>query len=289
MRASLPQLKAEADALAAAAPRLTAAAGAASTAQPGAAGRRRAGLGEHFWQYRAYGQEDGASRIDWRRSARSDQQLYVRETELETARSFLFWIDPSPGFHWRSSDHIHAKASRAAVLFMALGYLLARAGERVGALGGPRKAATGQRAPMTMAEDLWALDGDAPFPQVNAHPAAILIASDFYSPLEEWKARLTPLAARNRMGVLLAVADPVEIAYPFEGRVRFSRPGAERTRLIGRAENIKDAYHKRFRERREAMGALAASLGWRLFEHDVAQSPAPALAELAASVAEAPR
>ena len=37
---------------------------------------------------------DTAQRIDWRRSARGDD-VFVRETELETARTFLFWCDPS--------------------------------------------------------------------------------------------------------------------------------------------------------------------------------------------------
>ena len=285
MRADLSSLKAEADALASAFPRLTTRAGAASSAQPGAAGRKRAGSGEHFWQYRAFNQEDGAHRVDWRRSARGDQ-LYVRETELETARTFLFWIDPTAGFHWRSADEHPTKAGRAAVLFMALSSLLSRAGERCGALGGPRKATTGQRAPLMMAEDLWGLDDDAPFPDLIRDPATIFIASDFYSSLEIWKQRLAPLAAKNRNGVLLAVSDPIETGYPFEGRVRFSRPGQKSTRLIGRAETLKDAYLERFEQRRKDIRDLANELGWRVALHETTHPPAPALAALAGGVVE---
>src|SRR6202023_3050101 len=44
----------------------------------GAHGRRRAGPGENFWQYRRFVSGEPASRVDWHRSARDDH-LYVRE------------------------------------------------------------------------------------------------------------------------------------------------------------------------------------------------------------------
>jgi hypothetical protein len=104
----LSQLKAEAVALAGDLGTLTTRARAASAAHLGSAGRRRSGTGENFWQYRRHTQEDGAERIDWRRSAR-EEHLFVRETELETARTFLFWVDPSPGFNWSSDPKILTK------------------------------------------------------------------------------------------------------------------------------------------------------------------------------------
>ncbi|MEO0823421.1 MAG: DUF58 domain-containing protein, partial [Pseudomonadota bacterium] len=58
----------------------------------GVHGRRRAGPGESFWQYRAAQPGDTLASIDWRRSARSDR-LYVREMEWEAAETVLFWVD----------------------------------------------------------------------------------------------------------------------------------------------------------------------------------------------------
>jgi uncharacterized protein (DUF58 family) len=49
----------------------------AHTIAQGLHGRRRAGMGEAFWQFRRYRQGDMATSIDWRKSARSDR-LYVR-------------------------------------------------------------------------------------------------------------------------------------------------------------------------------------------------------------------
>ncbi|HRX75757.1 MAG TPA: DUF58 domain-containing protein, partial [Hyphomonas sp.] len=94
-------LRAEAEALARQLPGLNFKAEASEAAHIGSAGRRRAGTGEHFWQYRRYAQEDAADRVDWRRSAKG-HDLYVRETELETARTVLFWCDDNPGFRWKA-------------------------------------------------------------------------------------------------------------------------------------------------------------------------------------------
>ncbi|HLJ01279.1 MAG TPA: DUF58 domain-containing protein, partial [Bradyrhizobium sp.] len=58
-------------------------------------GRRRAGAGESFWQYRRFVSGEPAQRVDWRRSARDDH-LYVREQEWEAAHTVWLWPDRSP-------------------------------------------------------------------------------------------------------------------------------------------------------------------------------------------------
>ena len=279
-QAPLSQLKAEASALAGDLGTLTTHARAASAAHLGSAGRRKSGMGENFWQYRRHTAEDGADRVDWRRSAR-EEHLFVRETELETARTFLFWNDPSPGFHWSSGESIPHKADRALLLCMALAGALSRSGERCGALGGGRGPVSGARAPSRVGEDIRNFRADQPVPKPPRDTAAVVIASDFYSPLADWRAWLTPVAAKCRDGVLLQVCDPIEENYPFSGRVRFFRPGQERERLIGRAESIREGYLDKFTQRRKDMTDLAAELGWRFVSHvtnDAARTP---LGELA--------
>jgi uncharacterized protein (DUF58 family) len=44
----------------------------AATIIHGLHGRRRAGSGENFWQYRRFVMGEPAARVDWRRSARDD-------------------------------------------------------------------------------------------------------------------------------------------------------------------------------------------------------------------------
>ena len=114
----------------------------------------------------------------------------------------------------------------------------------------------------------------------NAEPA-VVVCSDFYSSLDDWRARLTPVAAKCRDGVLLQVCDPIEEAYPFNGRVRFFRPGQDRERLIGRAESIRDGYLDKFEQRRADMLALAGELGWRFVTHVTSEEARTPLGKLA--------
>ena len=77
------------------------------------------------------------------------------------------------------------------------------------------------------------------------------------------------------------MCDPIEEAYPFNGRVRFFRPGQERERLIGRAESIRDGYLDKFTQRRKDMVNLAAELGWRFTSHVTSEEPRTPLGILA--------
>jgi uncharacterized protein (DUF58 family) len=273
-------LKAEASALAGDLGTLTTHARAASAAHLGSAGRRKSGMGENFWQYRRHTTEDGADRIDWRRSAR-EENLFVRETELETARTFLFWADPSQGFHWSSAEAIPHKADRALLLCMALAGALSRSGERCGALGGGRGPVSGARAAARVGEDIRNIRSNTPFPRPPRDNAAVVACSDFYSPLADWRSRLAPVAAKCRDGVLLQVCDPIEETYPFKGRVRFFRPGQNSERLIGRAESIRDGYLDKFAQRRKDMTDLAAEIGWRFVSHVTSAPSRTPLGELA--------
>src|SRR5690606_24941856 len=106
----------------------------AQTVAHGIHGRRRAGPGETFWQFRTYEPQDSAQLIDWRRSASSDH-LYVREREWEAAHTLWLWPDLSPSMNFQSHLATTTKQDRAVVLMLALTELLVRGGERVGLLG----------------------------------------------------------------------------------------------------------------------------------------------------------
>ncbi len=284
--APLNALKQEAAALASSLGSVTTRARAASAAHLGSASRRRSGSGENFWQYRRHTMEDGAERIDWRRSAR-EENLFVRETELETSRTFLFWIDPSEGFTWSSDVKTPEKADRALVLSMALAGALSRAGERCGVLGGGRPPVSGARAPSRVGEDTRSQTKSATFPNPPRDTAAVVIASDFYEAPEVWRKRILSLSGKCRDGALLQVVDPAEETFPFAGRVRFSRPGIEAERIIGRSESIRDAYLERFAQRRRDLVEIASEAGWRVVTHVTSEMPTRPLSDLAHAFASA--
>ena len=101
----------------------------AMTVNAGWHGRRRAGAGENFWQFRPFVAGEPVKRIDWRRSARDDH-LYVREREWEAAHTVWLWADLSSSMAFRSHLSQTTKRDRALVLLLALADLLAETGER---------------------------------------------------------------------------------------------------------------------------------------------------------------
>src|SRR5580658_4471387 len=103
----------------------------AASVSLGVHGRRRAGMGESFWQFRRYASHDSSSAIDWRQSAKS-QHIFVREREWEAAQTVWFWRDASANMRFGAPVQ---KQRRAELLLLALASLLVRGGERVGFLG----------------------------------------------------------------------------------------------------------------------------------------------------------
>lgn len=264
MNNAVAALRTEAEALAKSLPRLSAQTRASEAIHLGSAGRKRAGTGEDFWEYRRYHQEDDVARIDWRRSARGDT-LFVRETELETARSFYIYADPHAGFDWSGEASRSTKADRARLIMMAMANLLSREGERVGVLGSGEGAAFGKRA-------LERLYTQIDTPERNLliaprHSGTVIIASDFYDTVDTWQTRLSPIAAKCRAGILLAVSDPIELDFPFRGRTRFTRTGTSFQRILGRAETLQKDYAAKLAQNRAGMAAFAANLGWRFIKH----------------------
>src|SRR5579871_3847213 len=86
----------------------------AATVIHGLHGRRRAGPGENFWQYRRFLSGEPASRVDWRRSARDDH-LYVREQEWEAAHTVWIWPDRSASMSFQSALALDGKLERTLV------------------------------------------------------------------------------------------------------------------------------------------------------------------------------
>src|SRR6476661_7437164 len=83
----------------------------AASLSHGVHGRRRAGVGETFWQFRPFVMGEPTHRIDWRRSARDDR-VYVREREWEAAHTVWIWIDRSPSMAYVSTLAMQPKIDR---------------------------------------------------------------------------------------------------------------------------------------------------------------------------------
>lgn len=239
----------------------------AQTVAFGVHGRRVTGPGDSFWQFRRYEPEDSVAAIDWRQSAKS-QHVFVREREWEAAQSIWFWRDASASMNWRSADRLPFKVERAGVLLLAIASLLARAGERVGALG-TGETGIGRVAVRRLAARLSdeAEGGDTPPPIALPRHSTVLVAGDFFIEPDAFEAMVALFAASGARGHLVQVVDPAEEEFPFEGRVRFESVEGLDASLVGRAQGLRAAYRTRFQAHRDALARIAARYGWTFQAH----------------------
>jgi len=249
----------------------------AAVVASGEHGRRRAGQGETFWQYRNYQNTDAASQIDWRRSARGDQ-VFVRDNEWEAANTVYLWPDTRPGMVWGSDKALPTKSDRGRVLTLAIANLLMKAGERCALIGLQDRARSGRVGFERLAESMMRSETDerALETDVAAH-SRIIIMSDFLDPIDDWRLRLSRLSGRPVTGVMVQIIDPAEEAFPYSGRLNIRAPGGTKRFLLGRAETARDEYQQRLADHNKKIANTAARLGWTLIRHRTDEPAATAL------------
>lgn len=266
-----PRLVADSVSLAARMPDLVVAARRIAVASMhGLHGRRRAGPGEDFWQYRRYGAGENAAAIDWRRSGRDDH-LYIREQEWESAHTVWLFADRSPSMAVRSDLAQQSKRDRAVMLIFALAEMLVRAGERVGLLGLTRPIAS-RNVLDRFAEALVAAEAEGTGPStVPKAPitrfSEVVIVGDLLDPIASLRGDLSGLAALGVRLHLVQVLDPIEESFPFDGRTEFVDPETGGRYLAGRAESVKADYTAMLARHRDDLRDLARHVGHGLLVH----------------------
>lgn len=246
----------------------------------GVHGRRRAGPGESFWQFRPYSFAESAARIDWRRSAR-DNRLYVREREWEAAHDIWLWVDRSHSMDFSSPLALQPKIDRALTLCLACADLLVRGGERVGLIGLTRPQAA-RDIVERLAQALLLDAGEAELPPGSAlapRAHAVLIG-DFLSPAAQVADKIEALAACGARGHLVMIADPVEETFPFAGHAEFIDPDDGRRLRAGDAAAYRALYASRLAAHRESLRAAAQRRGWSFAVHRTDQPASQALLAL---------
>ena len=274
-------LKEEAEALASGLPPLLVSAERiAVTVSLGVHGRRKAGMGESFWQFRRYQSHDAASTIDWRQSSRS-QHLFVREREWEAAAAVWLWRDNSPSMTFCSRWATTSKSERAGLLLLSLGALLVRGGEKIALLGEDSEPGQGRRALSRTAFGLaHGKQQQLPPASVLGRHAQLVWFSDFLAPSAELVAHMTRYRAAGVTGHLVHLVDPAEEDFPYEGRTRFEGPTGSDSQLIGRAETLRSLYQARFAGHGEEIAALAHRQNWTYLRHRTDRPAALALIAL---------
>jgi uncharacterized protein (DUF58 family) len=243
----------------------------AQTVAHGIHGRRRAGPGETFWQFRQFQSSDTAQQIDWRRSASSDH-LYVREREWEAAHTVWLWPNLSPSMDFQSHLADTTKRDRAVVLMFAAIELLVRGGERAAFLGLTQPTAS-RRATGRIAEAIATQDDTAalthtqpPRVRLTRFSGAVLF-SDFLDPIAATRAHIEALAAEGATGHLVQILDPAEETLPYEGRTEFMSPSGGERWIADRVQSLRGQYKERLQAHRAELEELAKRLGWSFLVH----------------------
>lgn len=281
-------LRARAESLGESLPALLAAADhLAATVILGEHGRRRAGMGDEFWQYRPAHAGDSAAQIDWRRSARSDEQ-FVREREWQAAQTVSLWVDPARSMQFSGDTSRAPKSDRAQLLALALSVLLLRGGERVGLTGDAARPRAGRAQVLHLAQGMASGTAAADYgtPDVanlTSHSRAVFL-SDFFGNLEDVESALAMASDRGVRGALVQVLDPAEEDFPFDGRTIFESMGGSLRHETLRAGDLRARYLDRLAERKARLETLARASGWHYLCHHTGQSAQSALLWLFAAL-----
>jgi len=231
-------------------------------------GRRRAGPGENFWQYRRFTSGEPAASVDWRRSARDDH-LYVREREWEASHTIWLWPDRSPSMVFASALANDNKLERALVVAFALAEVLVQGGERIGIPGLMRPTAS-RNVIEKMAEAVLhdtAERASLPPSFAPSPLSEIVVLSDLWSPLAEVQAMVAQLAATGAHGHVVQIVDPAEESFPYSGRVEFIEPEGAGSITAGRAETWRNDYQAIVARHRAAIRAETDRRGWSFAIH----------------------
>ena len=240
----------------------------AATVIHGLHGRRRAGPGENFWQYRRFMSGEPAASVDWRRSARDDN-LYVREREWEASHTVWIWPDRSSSMAFASALTTDSKLERALVVAFALAEVLVQGGERVGIPGLVRPTAS-RNVIEKMAQAILldsSVRASLPVSFAPSPLSEIVMLSDLWSPISEVQQTIAQFAATGAHGHVVQIVDPAEESFPYSGRVEFIEPEGAGSITAGRAETWRNDYQGLVARHRAQIRAETDRLGWSLAIH----------------------
>jgi uncharacterized protein (DUF58 family) len=222
---------------------------------------RLRGAGIEYADVREYQAGDDPRAIDWNLTARSDR-TYVREATPDRGADVWLLVDSSRSLDWGTARCL--KRQTALELATAAAHLLARRGNRVGALlfgervHGVVRPASGRNAQLRLVailERALAEGAEGPSDLARAlteagrllrRPSLVVLVSDFLVP-DGWQRPLSSLALRHEV-VAAWISDPREREIPDVGLVTFEDPESGRQLLV-------DTRNRRLRERFRAAAA----------------------------------
>ena len=101
----------------------------------------------------------------------------------------------------------------------------------------------------------------------------VLLLSDLWSPVAEFRKAIGQLAANGARGHVVQVVDPAEESFPYAGRVEFVDSEGLGSVTAGRAETWRADYQALVANHRAALRAEAEQFGWSFTVHRTDKGP----------------
>ena len=236
-------------------------------------GRRIAGAGSDFWQFRKFENGlDSPRLINWKQSAKSDG-LFVRETEWSAPQTLSIMVDRTAD-HF--IDHPKSKAYLNALIALTLGYVYADASEKVRIdcdeflqMDRPSDQAEIAETLMRTNNQAWQL------PSANniSQNSKALLLSSFFNDVEKLSEYIPQYAERGVTGCLLQVLTKNEITFPFSGRVKFENASGSTVFQSDQARALRAEYLEKLQQNNEQLQSIAAACGWTFLTVSIEQDP----------------
>jgi uncharacterized protein (DUF58 family) len=168
-----------------------------------------------------------------------------------------------------------SKLDRALVVTFALAEVLVQGGERVG-IPGVIRPTSNRNIIEKMAQAIVHDTTERPSLPPHFAPAPfseVLLLSDLWSPIADFRTIIGQLAANGARGHVVQVVDPAEETFPYGGRVEFVEPEGLGSVTAGRAEMWRSDYQKLVANHRAALRAECEQFGWTFTVHRTDRGP----------------
>lgn len=233
----------------------------------------RKGAGVEFGGHRAYTPGDDLRWLDVRSLLRHDH-LLVRQFETETDRALRLVVDASASMSYRGKSAPGSKLAFASLVAAALSRVAIRSGDPVGLgfIGGSPRARTVpvrggreaferivdeleiQEAAGNVLADLGALDRAlGALSRAARRGSVVVVLSDLLDLPPQAPDRVSALATRGRVVVVVQILDPDEANFPFretvrlralEGDVAVETDEAARDRYLAALADLKEGWRR---------------------------------------------
>ncbi|MDB4941618.1 MAG: hypothetical protein JWP97_1152 [Labilithrix sp.] len=262
----------------------------------------RKGAGVEFGGHRAYSAGDDLRWLDVRSLLRHDH-LLVRQFETETDRALRLVVDSTASMGYRGSRAPASKAAWASLVAAALARIAIRSGDPVGlgfiggspqALGVPVSggreafervvdALESQRAEGDALADLATVDRAlAALARAARRGSVVVVLSDLLDLPPEAPERISAIATRGRVVVVVQVLDPDEATFPFQETVRLR--SMEGSVTVETDEAAKERYLAALAELQESWRRKLVGRGASFLRMTTDQDPVAAVRSIVEAV-----